>query len=98
MEKLPILFRKESDDSITAVFPTIPGSPGMMSCYAHLGQHSSCSLVWYRGTRPARPEEYADLLTELRRIYEQGDDPVELQIVKRITQAHREARRAEERR
>jgi len=37
----------------------------MMSCFAHIGQHSACDLGWYNQTRPATPEEYADLKREL---------------------------------
>ena len=59
--------------------------------YAHVGQHSPCSWKWYRSTPPAKPEEYADLLAELRRIYERGDDAVTLQVRQRITSAMRRA-------
>lgn len=66
----PVLFRREGPDAsdIVAIFPTLPGSPGMMTCYAHLGQHSSCSPRYIHDTKPARPEEYADLERELQRI------------------------------
>ncbi len=35
------------------------------TCYAHVGQHSGCSMGWYHKTRAAKPEEYADLQREL---------------------------------
>lgn len=66
-----VLFRKESDSSITAVFPELPASgldPHQMTCYAHIGQHSGCTYSWYRTTTPASPEEYADLKAELESI------------------------------
>jgi hypothetical protein len=94
-ESLPVIFRADREcgqTDITAVFPTVPGSvsdPYSMECYAHIGQHSSCCYEWYRSTRPAKPEEYADLLAELRRIYERGEGAVTLQVCKRITPAMR---------
>lgn len=72
MEKMPVVFRKESDDSILAIFPTqCEGYAGYhMLCYAHIGQHGSCSLEYYQNnTKPAAPNEYAPLLAELTAIY-----------------------------
>lgn len=104
-EPLPVIFRAEWNDSpktgnvhITAVFPTLPGNrdPYTATCYAHVGQHSACSPEWYRTTRPASPDESADLLAELRRIYESGHygEPVRLVIAKRWTRRHDATRRA----
>jgi len=72
-ETVMVLFRVdkhgEFKGNVTAVFPEMEGSPGMMTCYAHVGQHSSCSLGWMREkTRPAKPEEYKNLANELRSI------------------------------
>lgn len=87
LEKLPIIFRAQRSGpfkgDVTAVFPTAAAGPGQMTCYAHIGQHSGCTLDWYYATRPAAPAEYASLLAELRGIYEQGDDPIRLVIRKR---------------
>ncbi len=50
----------------TAVFPCDPANlDGHMMCYAHIGQHSGCSLGWLGQTRPATPEQFAPLLKEL---------------------------------
>lgn len=106
---LPVIFRADWNSReggavhITAVFPTLPGNsdPRTATCYAHIGQHSACSPEWYRSTqRPATPEEYSDLLRELRGIYERDDDSdaVRLVIAKRWTRQHDDARRAEIRR
>jgi hypothetical protein len=85
----PVIFR-EDIFSVTAVFPTIPGgSEYGMTCYAHIGQHSSCGYAWYRTTKPAKAESLSDLFEELKRI---GYD--DLKIVKRITPAHFEERKA----
>lgn len=92
----PVIFRADreaGETHITAVFPTIPGSPGFMSCYAHVGQHGSCSHDWYRQTRPARAAEYADLKAELESI---GYD--DLKVYRRITHEMRAELRATENR
>jgi hypothetical protein len=80
-----VLFRV-SDGEVTAVFPEEPADVAGfgMSCYAHVGQHSACSLEWYHSTRPATPAEYADLKRELERI------GYVLQVYKRMTQRHRQ--------
>lgn len=95
MTKLPVIFRADKignnspiydEYEIVAVFPTEQASvldPSRMGCYAHIGQHSACSQDWYYKTRPATPEEYADLLTELKSIYERGPDAVQLVVYKR---------------
>lgn len=87
---LPVIFRKVDND-VTAFFPTEVWGYQTMPCYAHVGQHGGASFGWYNVTRAASPDEYADLLAELRRIYEQGDDPVRLVVYQRMTKGHREA-------
>lgn len=92
-EQLPVLFRADRSGyfkgAVTAVFPTLPGSDAYTAtCYAHIGQHGACSRGWYWQTRAARPEEYTDLLAELRRIYERGDDAVQLVVAQRWTKYH----------
>lgn len=68
-ERTIVLFRAERSGpykgSVTAVFPYLEESHGLVTCYAHVGQHGACSRGWYRGTRPATPNEYADLKAEL---------------------------------
>lgn len=103
MSKLPVIFRAERSGpfkgEITAVFPTIAADYAgrLMQCYAHIGQHCAGSLDWYRSTRPATPEESADLLAELVTIYttrplespEIYGESVELETRQRITRAMR---------
>lgn len=94
MTHLPVIFRKESDGTIVAIFPTIcEGYAGWhMLCYAHIGQHGTASLDYYqRDTKPALPDEYAPLLSELTAIYH------DCQLVphKRMTAKHREQFRLE---
>lgn len=101
---LPVIFRKKRgkqyEGEITAVFPTVPGTNDLwtMTCYAHIGQHGSCSWGWYRSTIPAKPEDYKDLLAELRSIYEREPDAVTLVVRHRMCAAYRRARLAELRR
>lgn len=71
-EVTPVLFRvhrapRTHGADVTAVFPCEPAtySGYAMTCYAHVGQHGSCDLGWYNQTRPAKPEEYANLKREL---------------------------------
>lgn len=99
MQSLPVIFRAERSGpfkgDVTAVFPTCPADYAgrQMTCYAHVGQHGGCSFDWYRGTRPAKPEEFADLLAELRTIYGRdgglNDPPIVLRVARRITAMHR---------
>lgn len=90
--KTDVIFRAEGPRGrreITAVFPAIPGTHEYdMTCYAHVGQHSSCSYTWYLGTWPAKPEEYANLLAELSGIYTEG-----LRVMHKITDKHRQQRK-----
>ncbi len=102
---LPVTFRRQRSGpfkgSVTAVFPTIPSgyTGGDMECYTMGEGHTGCSSEWYyRDTRPATEAEYADTLKALRRIYEDGPDPVRLVIVRRITDDMRAAFDAEQRR
>lgn len=82
---VPVLFRADKrgqfKDSVTAVFPTLPGSPGMLTCYAHIGQHGSCSKDWLRDTRAAKPDEFAALKREL----ESAPFHYRLRVVERIS-------------
>ena len=90
---LDIIFRAERSGpfkgELTAVFPSLPFDyfGREMTCYAHIGQHSGCNADWYYTTRPAKPSEYADLLAELTRIY----DDCALRVVRRRTRAHYDA-------
>ena len=78
----PVIFKKEQGVmGVVAFFPTIPGTSGWdVTCYAHIGQHASASLEYMRKCRPAKSEEYADLLRELKAI---GYD--DLRVVRRMS-------------
>ncbi|KRR21689.1 hypothetical protein [Bradyrhizobium retamae] len=64
-----VLFRADKrgphKGEVTAVFPREIDNGNLMGCYAHIGQHGSCSREWYATTRPATPAEYESLKREL---------------------------------
>lgn len=96
----PVLFRVDKHGpfkgNVTAVFPSEPAdaSGNMMTCFAHVGQHSGCSYGWYCTTRPATPAEYADLKREL----ESAPYRYKLRVCQRITRTMNADRRAAARR
>lgn len=54
-----------SPREVTAVFVDY-GTDGSKECYAHNGQHGTCSVDWLKETcRPATYAEYAPLYREL---------------------------------
>lgn len=68
-DKTKVIFRKElKDGDIIAVFPEDKQDNNMIGCYAHIGQHSTMSLDYYKETVPATPEEYKDLKAELENV------------------------------
>lgn len=105
IQTLPVLFRAERSGQfkgeITAVFPTLAfdyaGREFMV--YDSDCGHGGARLAWYRTTRAARPDEFADLLRELRGIYETRPaarpdiygEPVRLEVRQRFSLAMRRA-------
>jgi hypothetical protein len=80
-EKTRVLFRLDKGE-VVAVFPdNHENRPwgGSMSCYARMGQHSTCSRAWLRGTKPASAHQAAALKKELTKI------GYKLQVVKRAS-------------
>lgn len=64
-----VVFRKFNDGQVIALFPELPcDDRGNISSYMHIGQHAPASRFIVQSTKPANPEEYADLHTELLRI------------------------------
>jgi hypothetical protein len=87
---LPVIFRVMKSGEVIALFPTLPARlNGLeLTSYLHVGQHGASSWKWYytRSHRPAKPEEYAALLAELRGIYEDtNDDPVRLEVFRSVS-------------
>ena len=69
-EVTEVIFRKEKDNSITAVFPKLSYRQGYkVTYYTHIGQHGECDYSYFtKQTKPATPEEYKDLKEELESI------------------------------
>ena len=61
-----VAFREDRDGDITAVFIDDKSCFPYLGCYAHIGQHSVCSVEWIRKTKPAK--NYNNLLNELEGI------------------------------
>lgn len=89
---IPVIFKLEPGGDVLAVFPAMAGTydPHTCGCYAHLGQHSSADVSYAAALPPARPHQFANLAAELERI---GYD--DLKRVRRFTDAHLKARRAQ---
>lgn len=91
---LPVLFRRTrsgaGEGHIDAIFPTLPAKPGCVLTYARIGQHSEGTQLWLcNRTRPAKPEDYAELLAEVKRIYHDCEV-----VVCRVITPHMRAMRA----
>ena len=72
-----VTFLKHSDiegDEIYAAFPVNWDMKGNLTCYAHVGQHSSVSKGYIEESDTCACGEYEDLLKELKDIYEDDDD------------------------
>lgn len=70
MDTVAVIFRIDQEGIVFALFPELPADNygHFCSCYEHIGQH--CSADYYlciANSRPATPNEYADLLIELER-------------------------------
>lgn len=82
---MPVIFRTYQGE-VTAYFPTQVEDEGYVVCYAHIGQHSTAHPEWLRYGKRSKPSEYADLLNELRGIYENTKfSPVELKVYQKAT-------------
>lgn len=71
-----VKFYVEQGGDILAFFPDIVETQeGARRCYSHVGQHSSCSNNYLKHCTKATPDEYKDLLEELKG---QGYDDLEV--------------------
>lgn len=69
-EATPTIFRRYPDGEVVALFATVPADLyGHCSSYVHVGQHGAANPQHViANTRPATPDEYADLMHELMEI------------------------------
>ena len=68
LAKVIVIFRKEPDGEIVALFPMLLMDNNIENCraYVHLGQHFSANVnETMKRTKPATPKEYAELQKEL---------------------------------
>jgi hypothetical protein len=83
MSKDRVIFKLIPDDpqkgQVIAFLPDSLAETGCIWSYMHVGQHGEADLGFYHACKPARPEQYQELLAELISI---GYDPV---IKQRIT-------------
>lgn len=75
-----VIFRKFSDGEIIAIFPDMPYSDHLTTCYAHNGQHGSCDRGIIDITKLATLQEFNPLHRELFQI---GYD--DLRVIRRWT-------------
>jgi hypothetical protein len=68
--KTQFLFERNSNTEVFAFFPEMDynDTPGLKSCYAHIGQHSACHIDYAVECKPAGPEHYQQLKEELENI------------------------------
>jgi hypothetical protein len=65
---IDVVFRVFPEGDVIALFPTRKERAGTILSYQHLGQHGDASSALIKELRPAFPEEYASLLSELKDI------------------------------
>lgn len=62
-----VKFYMEEENTVFAYFPELPFDyKGNKTCYSHIGQHSACSPEYIKGKKLATPEQYEELLNELK--------------------------------
>ena len=70
--KAQFLIEKPEGDlprNVFAFFPELKNNnKNTFSCYAHIGQHSVCSLEYASNCEEASPEQYKELMQELESI------------------------------
>lgn len=81
-ETIRVAFVSDDTGEVTAIFPDEVFSPNApMTAYAHVGQHGGASRAYVDACRDATETERADLLAEVRQIYETGPDAVRLELI-----------------
>lgn len=69
--KTEVIFRREKDNTIIAVFPydIASLSKDSVTCYVHIGQHTGATWNYVLAdTKPAKANEYTELFEELESI------------------------------
>ena len=63
-----VIFRKFPEGDVIALFPEQNEGRGTINSYMTVGQHSEASKALISELKPASPEEYADLMSELKKV------------------------------
>ena len=93
MEKAKVIFKKEYNQytkkyDVFAVFPepSFKANYGNLQCYTSEGWNE-CSYDYYATAKKANPDEYADMLAYLQRLFngDDGDEPLELIVAQKIS-------------
>lgn len=67
--KTKVIFRKFKNGDVIALFPELISWKHYITSYEHVGQHGDADYyVVLNQTKLAKPEEYAELKSELERI------------------------------
>jgi hypothetical protein len=100
MDKTVVIFRKDKPDKDgfhpNDVFALFPEEPSDLygyecTCHQHIGGHGGADYYGcIHASRPASPEEYAELLAELEKIHDLAPDGYEIR--KRATRAMHDKR------
>ena len=69
--KIYVCFFVENEtDEPLAVFPQFEEPGGLLTCYARVGQHAAAAKAYIDTLDVARQDQYAPLLDELQKIYD----------------------------
>lgn len=67
-EPVVVVFRIDREGDLFALFPELDEGNGRCACYVSVGGHTAAPYgASVNASRPARPEEYAAMKTELER-------------------------------
>ena len=67
IELTKVEFLVDDTGDVFALFPNqvYARDPKIVTCYAHIGQHSACALSYAKDCKEATVKQYADLYNEL---------------------------------
>lgn len=74
-QRIDVMYRLDTDGEALAIFPYDVDVSGKVGCYAHYGQHSVCSVEYYRKLKKCPAEKVQELRDELVSI---GYEPKEV--------------------
>lgn len=75
--------RFEDDGRVLLVLPDLPARPGYLVCYSRIGQHSECTVGYYRRKTTPAPHNNPSVLALTREWCNLGN-PCAARFVQRI--------------